>query len=445
MNALEKAIAIAERIQAMDPPSWFDGKILNESAFVKDFLKEKNMRCIYGKLFDTEGEIENERIRKEIYSKINPYVTTGLANKTESLLSAIKIETMTNDLPIDEDRIDFHNGSFYVKSGEFKDEKEFAINRLPVNYNRDADIPKRWFGYITELLYPEDIPVLQEYMGYMMTPSTRAQKMMMIIGKGGEGKSVLGEVLTKMLGRNMNVGSFAKLASNRFATADLVLKLGFLDDDMTTEALKDTSKLKTLVTLKTLTDVERKGEQSTQEKLYSKLIGLGNIVLAALYDKSDGFFRRQLIIKTRPRDPDRVDDKNLPEELEEEIEGIVMWALDGLIRLVENDYSFTESARITENLEEAKRESNNVIDFFESEGYLEFNERAYVSTDKLYSTYEIWCEDNAQKPITKWGFQHYLAENADSMKIQKSKTIPGKENRTVRGYRGIRTILSFEQ
>lgn len=441
MSALEKALELAEKIQSADTPSWYAGNKLNESEFVKEYLKGKDIRCIFGKLFDMEGEIETESFKKEIYGLIKPYITTGLAKKTDSLLAAIKIETMQNDLPIVEDRIDFHNGTFYAKKGEFTDEKEFAINRLPVDYNENASSPNRWFRYITELLYPEDIPVLQEYMGYMMTSSTRAQKMMMIIGKGGEGKSVLGEVLSRMLGRNMNIGSFAKLASNRFATADLVLKLGFLDDDMTTEALKDTSKLKTLVTLKTLTDVERKGEQSTQEKLYAKLLGLGNIVLVSLYDKSEGFFRRQLIIKTRPRDPDRVDDRNLPEELETELEGIVMWALDGLIRLIENDYTFTESSRIVDNLEEAKRESNNVIDFLESEGYISFEENASVSTDNLYYVYEIWCEENAHKPITKNSFQHYLAENADDMNIRKSKHITGKENRPVRGYRGIRTLI----
>lgn len=49
-----------------------------------------------------------------------------------------------------------------------------------------------------ELLNPDDILTLQEYMGYMLLPTTKAQKMMLIIGKGGEGKSRIGLVLREL-------------------------------------------------------------------------------------------------------------------------------------------------------------------------------------------------------------------------------------------------------
>ena len=56
--------------------------------------------------------------------------------------------------------------------------------------------------FLDGLLIPEDILTLQEYLGYLLIPSTKAQKMLVMTGKGGEGKS--------------------RIETNRFASAELV-------------------------------------------------------------------------------------------------------------------------------------------------------------------------------------------------------------------------------
>ena len=55
-------------------------------------------------------------------------------------------------------------------------------------------------AFLSELLGPEDIPALQEYLGYCLIPSTKGQKMLMLIGKGGEGKSRIGVVMNAIFG-----------------------------------------------------------------------------------------------------------------------------------------------------------------------------------------------------------------------------------------------------
>ena len=56
----------------------------------------------------------------------------------------------------------------------------------------EASNPERWLTFLHELLDDADIPTLQEYLGYCLIPSTKGQKMMLIVGKGGEGKSRIG-------------------------------------------------------------------------------------------------------------------------------------------------------------------------------------------------------------------------------------------------------------
>src|SRR5699024_11459868 len=54
--------------------------------------------------------------------------------------------------------------------------------RLPVLYNPDAPPPTRWLAFLDGLLYSEDIPTLQEFIGYCLIPSNKGQRMMVIKG-----------------------------------------------------------------------------------------------------------------------------------------------------------------------------------------------------------------------------------------------------------------------
>ena len=54
------------------------------------------------------------------------------------------------------------------------------------------------------------------------------------------------------------------------------------------------------------------------------------------------------------------------EKLCEEMEGILLWALAGLLRLVKNNFQFTESGRARLNREIVKKDANNIELFLES-------------------------------------------------------------------------------
>ena len=66
-------------------------------------------------------------------------------------------------------------------------------------------------------------------------------------------------------------------------------------------------------------DLERKGIQSYQGQLYVRFLCFGNGSLTSLYDHSDGFYRRQLILTTKERPADRKDDPFLVEKMLDEL------------------------------------------------------------------------------------------------------------------------------
>ena len=190
-----------------DNPVWFDGRKINEALFCEEFLRKYPMVTVNGAFFTVNGRVHDEnRLKKVIYDRIKCYVTSGIAKKVANLLDVMRMECCTEKLSLYQDRIHVANGTYYL-NGTFSPQKDFCRNRLPVSYNPEAPQPVTWLHFLSQLLEPEDILTLQEFMGYCFIPSTKGQKMLLLIGKGGEGKSRIGIVLRALLGSNMNTGS----------------------------------------------------------------------------------------------------------------------------------------------------------------------------------------------------------------------------------------------
>ena len=421
-------------------PEWYDGKHVNEVKFCEEFLYEHPMKSVNGTFFTVEGRVTDEdKLRREVYELLKPYFSNALGKRVNNLLEALRLEAYAPDLPIQRDRIHLANGTLLL-DGTFSGEREFCRNRLPVAYNPDAPAPATWLRFLDELLYQEDIPTLQEFMGYCFLPTTKGQKMLMLIGRGGEGKSRIGVVLRALLGSNMATGSIAKIESSRFARADLEHELVMLDDDMKLEALPQTNHIKAIVTAELPMDLERKGQQSYQGDLYVRFLGFGNGSLKALYDRSEGFFRRQIILTTKPKDANRVDDPFIAEKMCAEAEGIFLWCLEGLQRLIANNYRFTLSERACENMAKAVNDGNNAVDFMRSEGYIRLKADAEASSRDVYAVYKLWCEDNVLHPLSARSLSAHLNENQREYNIEPTNNLYLPGGRRVRGYIGIEVL-----
>ena len=424
-----------------DAPVWLtEDRKIDEMAFSCWFLESYPMKCVHGRLYSTDGPITDEdSLKREIFMEISDWVKTGAARKAEDLLKAVKLMAFAEELPLHQDRIHAANGTWFL-DGHFSKEKEYCRNRLEVAYNPAAGTPNVWLNFLSELLEPEDIPTLQEYLGYCLIPTTKAQKMLMLIGRGGEGKSRIGLIMRSILVAGMNTTSIRKVETNRFARADLEDKLLMVDDDMDMSALAKTNYIKSIVTSECQMDLERKGVQSYQSLLYVRFLCFGNGALTALHDRSDGFFRRQIVLTTKDRPEGRIDDPFLAEKMIEEKEGIFLWCLEGLKRLIANDYRFTMSDRAKDNLSAIVKDANNIIGFFESEGYITFCEESRTATCDLYSAYREWCEDNAEAALSMKSFANTLSRHAGSYRLVPDGSIYLGKGKRCRGYRGIGVI-----
>ena len=421
-------------------PAWITNGKVNEVAFAEEFLREHEMVCCDGAFFTKGGRVTDERLLKRlIYLMLRDHVATGLSRKVDGILSTMRLACSHRQLKPDPMVLHVNNGTYHFHEG-VSSEKQFCRHRLQANLDFYQPKPEIWLRFLDELLSPIDILTLQEYMGYCLIPTTKAQKMLLITGSGGEGKSRIGVVMKAIMGSNMSLGSLAKIESSPFARADLEHILVMVDDDMQMEALNSTGYLKSIITAELPMDLERKGEQSYQGRLCVRFLAFGNGLLRSLHDRSHGFFRRQIILSTLPRNPDRIDDPELGEKLVAERDAIFLWCLEGLFRLMENNFQFTISPEAENNLKKAEYEGNNILEFMASTGYIRYDFSGTITSRRLYEIYRVWCEDNALRPLGDRSFWSYIREHALEYNLDYNNHIPIGNGKNARGFRGIREV-----
>lgn len=425
----------------MNSPNWYNGKSINEVEFCIEFVQSRPLKCIGGKLYGIDGEISDSELCHDISVMLTEFVTTGISRKVKSLLEALKLFCHSEPIPVAENEIHLLNGILKT-DGTWISEKRFCVNRLNVFYRPEMQnenyYPDNFLKFLDELLDFEDVKTLQEYLGYCLIPSTKGQAMLFIIGNGGEGKSRIGVVLQEIFKSAMVTGNFQRIETDRFFRYNLQNKLLMLDDDMQMSALSTTGIIKNLVTAEIPVDVEAKGFQSEQAVLYPRFLCFGNGSPKALYDKSDGFARRLLILTTKQKPPNRIDDPYLAERFITEKEKIFCWIFDGLKRLINNNFRFTISEKTRRNASEAMADNCNIIEFLSDKGYIEFGADFQESTTNLYSGYIDWCHKNLLTELKKDTFSSWLKANSEKYNIRFSTHIK-TDNREVRGYKGIRS------
>lgn len=394
-------------------PLWTYGdgtnRKLNEKLYILSFIERYQVRCINNQLYSVDGAIEDGKARQIISHEIMDYVKSNHGDKAEKLLRSIKTHCYMEPPKPDLEKLHFQSGTLSKEENGlftvFSEEKEFCINRFPISYNPNAPKPERFLRYLNDVFFPDDQVTLQQFCGYCLLPTTVLQKALIIIGNGGEGKSVLGAILNGILGDLNCYNESLSVLQSPFGVANVENKLLFIDDDLSESALKNARAFKNLVTNKTTIQAQKKFVQDNPIKPYVRFICFGNFTLQALYDLSEGFQRRQLILQAKPKDPDRADDPFIDREIiENEAEGVLLWLLEGLNVLIQNNCKIAVSDRTKAQSDSFKQENDSVMLFLNECDGIKIGEGLRAHSATLYVAYEHFCRDNMLTPLKERSF-----------------------------------------
>ncbi len=308
----------------------------------------------------------------------------------------------------------------------------YSLSGLPVKFDLNGTCTT-FEAFLSEVLYQEDIPIVQEWFGYCLHRGYPAQVAMLFVGEGSNGKSSLIGVLKALLGfENICSVSLQELELNRFAKADLFGKLANLYADLPDSALKSVGTFKMLTGGDPIRG-EKKFQNSFPFVNNAKLTYSCNIV-PEVHEDTVAFFRRWIIVQfPHTFDGERAD-KELLKKLTtpEELSGILAWALKGLRRLRENGWRFSNSRSTEEVRLDYIRRSSPMRAFIMD--VLTNNPRGRVPKKSLYEAFAKYCVKNKLPLVTEATFFRNLSMYFAGNPLQESREeIGGKRVRCFLG------------
>jgi len=401
--------------------------LLSESRYAtlidsEEILVYRNGRYIQG------GEAEIKR-------RLEQLVGNDLRKNTvEEVLGHIRRRTFRRREDFDAGPfiLNLRNGLLDLRTYELKPHSPdyLSLVQLPVVFDPQADCPliKK---FLSEVLYAEDIPVVQEFAGYLLWRDYPNAKVLLLVGDGSNGKSTFINVLKALLGiDNIASRSLQELELNRFAKASLFGKLANLYADLPDQALKSVGIFKILTGGDPVT-AEHKFHNGFTFINYAKMVFSCNRI-PEVYEDTTAFFRR-LIIVTFPNTFKEQADQNLLTKLTtpEELSGFFNWALEGLKRLKGNGWNFSYSKSTSEVRQEYIRKSSPIRAFLMD--CTEVDALSFLSKKQLYTAFTEYCRLKRLPSVTEQTFFRNLPQFAA---VQEAR--PKIEGEQVRGFNGLR-------
>lgn len=316
--------------------------------------------------------------------------------------------------------VNVRNGLLDIRDMSFKEHTPSYLStvQLNVEYNPQVDCPQ-FKKFLNEVLDCKLIPLVQEIVGYLLTTNTASQKAFVFWGPARTGKSTLLWVVEYLLLGKKNVSNIPwQEIGDKFKTAELLGKLANVFSDLPSKSIDDTGIFK-VVTGEDYLMAEKKNKNPFKFKPFARLVFSCNELPRNYVDRTEGFYRRLIIVPfSRQIEKSKID-KSLKYKFQREKEGILNWALEGLKRLYENNFEFSENELTDGVKKEYKRENNNVISFVEE--CCEIDSLFSCSRIEIYEAYKEFCVEAGLKALSQIKFNKELEGNFNITRYRSGK------------------------
>ena len=192
---------------------------------------------------------------------------------------------------------------------------------------------------------------------------------------------------------NFMTGVIHDLFEDKFMLAQLINRYVFMDDDLINEPLKQSGRFKQWVTERNVM-VQRKNVDAYQVDQFVRFFCVGNHMLRALNDTTEGWYRRLIQIRVLPKPADRVDNKFLIDELSEELPGIFNWCMQGLSDMMKNGMEIHKSEETMALMYEQRTDDDPLLLFLDCEEVITFDKDAQCTSKELWGAYNMWASAN---------------------------------------------------
>lgn len=317
----------------------------------------------------------------------------------------------------------------------------FNLSSVPYEYSAEADEPKIWLAFL-ESVWPDDpdsVALIQEWFGYVLSGRTDLQKLLLMLGPPRSGKGLMARILTALVGSANVAGPTMSAFAQNFGLENLIGKtLAIVGDARIPNAVKDQVLERILMTAGEDTQqIDIKHRAPWVGKLLARLMIMSNDV-PSFADESGALAARIVPITTSISFVGR-EDRTLEGRILRELPGILLWALAGLDRLVENGGRFTEPESAQEAMELYRAQSSPVGVFLSE--WCELDPGASTTKEELYDAWRAWCKEAGRdRPGTLAGLARNLFAAGKGIKAGR----PRVGGRQVPSFMGVRLTVERE-
>ena len=405
----EKALAALQKACATAPP---------ETIVADEILKSRQLIYVPSVgFYEYAGGVWtriNDGVIKSYADRA--YGEFSTAQRINAICNLVKVRALRTDIQFDKQPVwNFINGTLELETGVFRDHNpnDYCSMQVSYPYNPDATY-RAWASFIDDVTAgdPRAAELLQLFPGYVFEPTNKFERVLVLSGSGGNGKTRYLEILRQLFSGSENSVSHLTPRGllDRFQAIQLRESIVNIAGEIRSDIRDTEERIKSIASGEPLSACY-KGQDFITFPPRTKLIFATNSQLAS-GDTSEGLTRRLLMVDFKVSFVDNPDPSNpyerqknvdILDDLNKELHsgGIFNWAYAGYQLLRTVGY-FTETYDQENLIQEFRRASNPILVFWEDH-HGDFGDE--ISNQTLYrDKYLQWCSDNGEKPLASQGF-----------------------------------------
>ncbi len=312
-------------------------------------------------------------------------------------------------------KINFKNGYLDIDKNEFLPHSKDIGFRYTLPYDYDALALCPEFDAFMKRVTLDDKELeemILEYFGYALSgDKTWAQKMLILLGDGANGKSTLVNTMRLVFGEKNTSAISVRQFSDPNSLALMEGKLINLSEETPKKAFMESDVLKNLVT-GGIISIKKLYKDRVEVRMNTKLMLLCN-ELPPTWDSSSGFYRRLLIAPFNATFTEDMPgfDPFIEEKLGKELTGICNRVLAAYLKLKERRRFFV--AQVAKDaLEQYKNESDQVLDWklerITVHPLGNGHDKYWAPISTLYENFAEYCQKSGMRAMPKTTFGKQL-------------------------------------
>ena len=332
------------------------------------------------------------------------------------------------------------NGMLDVRTSEVHpfDPKFKSRNASPFSWEVNATCPRFLNDLMLPALSEEDVETIRLYVGMVLMGRNLSQKILLLTGTPGGGKSQVCNVIEGLIGRVNCTELRTQQLTERFELARFTGKTLLTGKDVPGNFLmtKGAHVLKALSGGDSLeTEIKGRMGSNTLDGEFSIII-TSNSRLRVRLDGDTGAYRRRIVIINydKPKTEKAIADFGRV-LLEEEGAGILCWAVEGARRLLDLDYRFPVSQVQQARVDSLLDESDSLRSFLGTR--IESSPGENLSTSEIVERFFSFCDEKSWAAPTVREVERDLTDAMMEIhRAAKSNSIE-RGGSSVKGFRGV--------